>query len=349
MNKRLLRMFSVLLVLGLCISSIYIPIKASWKATLNKTKASLEVGQSIKLSLSGSSGTVTWKSEDSDIAKVSSKGVVTAKDSGYATITATDKGTGSEYTCDITVYEKTLTIEYGSSYKIKSKKGIKSNDYEVNDEFDYCSFSVDLGSTTTIKPTKKPKYKMSQAEIWIDYSNNTSCLYNIIVLDSESTVEDTTTPAPTQKPVATPTPRPTATPTPTPAPVVELDISDFTKTDYFLFTVKTTSGSSHLSKVIFTDASFSDTTYSNSSYYSFKIDYSAYSDNLIESGGTLVSSLTYRFNYKIKDSEGAIVKSGSFWLPEMYIGNKVKGDFEISIDKKYGNKFILDISSDTAY
>jgi len=68
--------------------------------TLNYKKASITEGFTLKLSLSGS-GKTTWSSSDSNIASVSSKGKVTAKSSGTATITA--KRNGKKFSCKVTV------------------------------------------------------------------------------------------------------------------------------------------------------------------------------------------------------------------------------------------------------
>lgn len=79
--------------------------------TLNKTSASLYVGETTQLSasVSPSSATnksVSWNSDNTSVATVSSSGLVTAKSAGTATITckATD-GSGKKATCSITVKE----------------------------------------------------------------------------------------------------------------------------------------------------------------------------------------------------------------------------------------------------
>jgi len=79
--------------------------------TLNKTSASLYVGETTQLNASVSPSTATnksvsWTSDDTSVATVSSSGVVTAKSVGNATITckATD-GSGEKATCSISVKE----------------------------------------------------------------------------------------------------------------------------------------------------------------------------------------------------------------------------------------------------
>ncbi|MBQ2642880.1 MAG: discoidin domain-containing protein [Eubacterium sp.] len=70
---------------------------------LNKTKANIAVGSKLQLS-SLSADTVTWDSNDDAVAMVDANGLVTAKDVGSATITAT-ANSGATATCEITVTE----------------------------------------------------------------------------------------------------------------------------------------------------------------------------------------------------------------------------------------------------
>ncbi|MBR4343704.1 MAG: extracellular solute-binding protein [Lachnospiraceae bacterium] len=71
---------------------------------LSKSKLTLTVGSTKKLKLKNATGTVTWSTSSKKIAKVSKKGVVTAKKAGTAVITATNKG--KKYTCTVTVVKK---------------------------------------------------------------------------------------------------------------------------------------------------------------------------------------------------------------------------------------------------
>ncbi len=101
---------------------------------LSKKKATLYVGETLQLKLTGGSGKTTWKSTKSKIASVSKKGLVTAKKKGTCKVTV--KQAGKTYTCKITVKKlpknyaivngkrvkvgKTVTLKY----KIKSDKPI---------------------------------------------------------------------------------------------------------------------------------------------------------------------------------------------------------------------------------
>ena len=78
--------------------------KASLK--LNKSKISMYITEStkVKATASGKSKKVTWKSSNSSIAVVNSKGKITAKKAGTCKITAT--ANGKKATCTVTVKNK---------------------------------------------------------------------------------------------------------------------------------------------------------------------------------------------------------------------------------------------------
>ena len=70
---------------------------------LNKKTATVNVGATVKLKVNGTKKTVKWSTSKKSVATVSSKGVVTGKKAGKATITA--KVNGKKYTCKVTVKE----------------------------------------------------------------------------------------------------------------------------------------------------------------------------------------------------------------------------------------------------
>ena len=93
----------LILVLSLVLPSFAVHAAAP---KLSKSKCNLEVGQKKKLKLKNATGTITWSSSDSKVAKVSKKGVVTAKKPGTAVITA--KYEQKSYTCKVKVTEAAL-------------------------------------------------------------------------------------------------------------------------------------------------------------------------------------------------------------------------------------------------
>jgi len=108
---------------------------------LNKTKATLYVGQTLQLKLANAKGTVTWKSSRKTVAAVSKKGKVTAKKAGSATITAIDGK--KKYTCKITVKRgltaksTKVSLTAGASksveivQKVEGKVSVKSSDARI--------------------------------------------------------------------------------------------------------------------------------------------------------------------------------------------------------------------------
>ena len=78
---------------------------------LNATSVNLCVGDKYQLKLTGTTKKVTWKSSKTSVAKVSSKGMVSAVGKGSATITATCNS--KKYSCKVKV-NKTFKINKGA-------------------------------------------------------------------------------------------------------------------------------------------------------------------------------------------------------------------------------------------
>ena len=136
---KLLKKFllSTLIVLTtLVMTSSTIPqIQTSYAAQssavrLNTTKKTLKVGKTYTLKISGTKKKVKWSSSKKSVATVSSKGKITAKKKGTATITA--KVGNKKYNCKITVVNNSSSTVYitktgkkyhrsGCSYLRKSK------------------------------------------------------------------------------------------------------------------------------------------------------------------------------------------------------------------------------------
>ena len=113
--KRFFKKLVGILVVALLVIAM-VPANSSNAATnkLNKTKATIEVGKTVKLQLKNAKASkVKWKSSDKKIAKVSSKGVVTGVKSGSTKIVATYQN--KKYTCKVTVKAGKLTF---SSIKV---------------------------------------------------------------------------------------------------------------------------------------------------------------------------------------------------------------------------------------
>lgn len=93
--------------------------------SLNKSSASIYRGNTYTLKTSNANGKVTWRTSNSSVASVNSKGVVTAKKAGTAYIYAKNGKTTKK--CKITVKNKPFTISKssvtvykGNTYTIKT-------------------------------------------------------------------------------------------------------------------------------------------------------------------------------------------------------------------------------------
>lgn len=82
-------------------------VQAIQELKISKSNLSLNVGQVRRLTISGTTNTVTWKSNDKSIATVSKKGNVKAVSEGIVTITGTVNKT--KYSCTVTVLPKILS------------------------------------------------------------------------------------------------------------------------------------------------------------------------------------------------------------------------------------------------
>lgn len=106
-NKKILTVITILLLI-VCMA---VPVSAAGK--INKKKATLKVGQTLQLKVTGTKGKVKWKSSKKSVATVSSKGRVKAKKKGSATITA--KVGKKKYTCKVTVKKPATSSNGGFS------------------------------------------------------------------------------------------------------------------------------------------------------------------------------------------------------------------------------------------
>ncbi|MBE5958543.1 MAG: hypothetical protein E7254_06735 [Lachnospiraceae bacterium] len=120
MNKTMKKTVTYGLTLALIVSMTSgVNVEAAKKKVkLNKTKATVLVGKTIKLKLKNAKGKVRWHSSDKKVATVSSKGKVKGIKAGKVTITAKNKG--KKYKCKIRVYEKEQTVTTSVSETTKN-------------------------------------------------------------------------------------------------------------------------------------------------------------------------------------------------------------------------------------
>lgn len=121
--KKLITLFTLVLAFTLfspqipCITSNIKEVNAA-TVKLNKKTTTLIKGKTLTLKVTGTKKKVTWKSSNKKVATVSTKGKVTAKKKGTATITA--KVGKKKLTCKITVKNKKASFTYSADgYKFK--------------------------------------------------------------------------------------------------------------------------------------------------------------------------------------------------------------------------------------
>ena len=101
-DRKSFRMFTaVLLIMMLVATSVGTALAAESAPTLSKKELDLKVSKTYTLKVKNADSKVTWSSSDKAVVTVSSKGKVTAKDAGTATVTA--KVDGKKLKCKVTV------------------------------------------------------------------------------------------------------------------------------------------------------------------------------------------------------------------------------------------------------
>ena len=136
-KNRVLLGFILALVMAVILCPFYTEVQAAKKTPKLNTKAeTVQLGETLMLTLKNAKGTVKWGSADNKIATVDKNGLVTALSSGTVKVYA--KYSGKKYYCTITVPEVKLNkTEYelkdGKSFKLKLI-GAKAFSYKSSDK-----------------------------------------------------------------------------------------------------------------------------------------------------------------------------------------------------------------------
>ena len=194
--KLLRKQLAFFMSMALVVSALSVnEAEAAKKTALSKTKLSVNVGQSKKITVKNAKkkATVTWKTSKKSIAKITKK---KAKGKPYATVKGVKKGTA------------TITAVYKLG---KSKKNLKCKVTVKDTTPDKTNGAVTTPTPVPSNgPTATPPDKGTEAPT--------------------AAPTDEPTPTPTDKPTPTPTreptPTPTLAPTPSPIPNEELDLSE---------------------------------------------------------------------------------------------------------------------------
>lgn len=166
--ERLKKGLSFLLILAMLVS-VCIPLQAeaAAKPKINKTKQTMYIGQTMNLKVTGTTQKVTWSTSNKKVATVSTKGKVTAKKKGTATITA--KVSNKKYTCKVTVKAPKLSatskkLDIGKTYTLKltgaTAKSYSSSNQKIAtvDRKGKITAKKTGKATITVKDTKGRKY-----------------------------------------------------------------------------------------------------------------------------------------------------------------------------------------------
>lgn len=152
--KRIKKMlFCLMLLLSF---SMVIPAQAQAAVKINKKTASVNVGKTVQLKISGTKKKVKWSTSKKSVATVTQKGKVTGKKKGTATITA--KIGSKKYTCKVTVKaaptvalsDKKKTLTAGQSFDLALKNTKSSAKWSTNNK-----------NVAAIKKISKYKYKVT--------------------------------------------------------------------------------------------------------------------------------------------------------------------------------------------
>ena len=142
-NKKILSLITILLLI-VCMA---VPVSAAGK--INKKKATLKVGQTLQLKVTGIKGKVKWTSSKKSVATVSSKGRVKAKKKGSATITA--KVGKKKYTCKVTVKKPSTNSNGGFSGNTNANANANTNTSGKKNVVTYHAESTPYGAVAILE------------------------------------------------------------------------------------------------------------------------------------------------------------------------------------------------------
>lgn len=124
--KKLLAIFILLALVVSCVSKPGVQVHASG-AKISENSRTIMQGASFRLYMMNTTNTPKWSSKNSKIAKVSSKGIVTALKTGKTTITA--KVAGKSFQCKLTVIP---SVKAEAVYGLNSILNYYSKDTQID-------------------------------------------------------------------------------------------------------------------------------------------------------------------------------------------------------------------------
>ncbi len=137
---------------------------------ISKKSITLEVGETYALKISGTKQKVKWKTSNNSVASVSSKGKITARKAGNATITAT---VGSKkYTCKVTV---------------KAKEPDKPEVVRVSEvKLNILEYTMETGESVQLTAKINPSNATDKTVTWSSSNANVATVTNTGLVNGKS-------------------------------------------------------------------------------------------------------------------------------------------------------------------
>lgn len=186
-SQKLQKMVIIAIACVMCLLCVFAEsAEAKSKIKLNKTKATIYVGKSVKLKVKGTKKKVKWSSSNKKIAKVTQKGKVTGVKNGTAKITA--KVGKKKYKCKVTVKKKgkktteQTTTERSTTEQSTAEQKTEENDNSapendsptVNNQVKIQSIASEYGEAIIDKGTSYPEIVAEQLGITLYFSDGTN-------------------------------------------------------------------------------------------------------------------------------------------------------------------------------
>lgn len=145
-------------------------LKAS-SVSLNKTSVLLtkDMKTTLKATVKGSAGFynqgVTWKSSNSSVASVDSKGNVTAKSAGTAKVTATEKGGSKTATCTVTVKSTSTVATVDKENKSVTIEAVVMNPTAKSMHYVVSTKGNQAGSATMVTNVSTTEFEKAMSDV----------------------------------------------------------------------------------------------------------------------------------------------------------------------------------------
>ncbi len=185
---------SVIVVIALILTSTLVGVQAAKKVKINKSKATIKVGQTVQLKVKNTKKKVKWKTSNKKVATVSKKGKVKGKKVGKATITA--KVGKKKYRCKVSVIASATSNNTVQKPTEKPTEPVKLNEWDYDVISGAATIKGYHGSKTKVTfPSEIDGYQVvsiAGTGKYVDYYINESYnnLTEVIIPDSVVYIND---------------------------------------------------------------------------------------------------------------------------------------------------------------